>query len=63
VIKTSTDRIGTHCEGRQKKGKVSSQNKSLDLKAETLQETEFKLLNMKSYECSFVKFKMVDEQS
>ena len=54
VIKSSADRIGTHCKETQKKGEVSNQNICQDLKVETPQETVFKLLNMKSCGCTFV---------
>jgi hypothetical protein len=40
--------------GPEKKGKVSNQNICQDLKAETPQETVFKLLNMKSCGFTFV---------
>lgn len=54
MIKSSTDKIGTHSKETQKKGEVSNQNRCQDLKAETPQETVFKLLNMKSCVCTFV---------
>jgi hypothetical protein len=46
VTKSSTDRIGTHSKETQKKGEVSNHNICQDLKAETPQETVFKLLNI-----------------